>query len=121
MIINMNIDKYKQLLAYVLMVHYPQSVMPDKQQTVYVFSSLSEKHSDFLVNLLDNKKDVLYQLKKINGTNFKVCEKEEELLITNDTHLNVPNQIIINDFPSEIDIIHIKDQIRTFLQTKKGP
>lgn len=117
-IINMNIDKYKQLLAYVLVVHYPEAVKTNEQHIVYVLSTLSENHSTFLVNLLDNQNEVLYKLKRITNKNFHRFDQKQNLFITNDTHLTLPNQIIINDFPSEIEIVQIKEQIKAFLQAK---
>ncbi|MEG0285282.1 MAG: helix-turn-helix domain-containing protein [Vagococcus sp.] len=118
-ILQVNLDTYVPLLSYILIVYYPDVLRLHSQNNdiIYVHSSISKRHSIFLVYQLNTYFNDYY--------NFQVIEtlevasiKKKSLIITNSRKLNFSNAIIIDEYITKKDFNKIEFQIVLFLNKK---
>ena len=120
-ILHVNLEAYLPLLSYILIVYYPGVLRFHAQnnEVIYVHSSLSRRHSHFLVHQLNTYFNDYYDFQVIETLEVASL-KNKSLIITNSHKLNFPNAIIIDEYVTKRDFNKIEFQIVLFLN-KESP
>jgi transcriptional antiterminator len=120
-ILHVNLEAYLPLLSYILIVYYPSVLRFHAQnnEVIYVHSSLSRRHSHFLVHQLNTYFNDYYDFQVIETLEVASL-KNKSLIITNSHKLNFPNAIIIDEYVTKRDFNKIEFQIVLFLN-KESP